>query len=487
MASVESAFLGNASFVFNVMLPMVSVTLAPQSVVAAMGIDPVYYCPLQSLMQGMSVPLPQTAPALHILRISGFDLPLPTDSLSAGCAVPDCTAMGGCGQLGVRLVHLSTEPAMLQRDVMRWVRDIGLNGPGTTITFPSPPLDLWSPALNRSDWLPTDLLCDIDVARYTLPTLPYADDSTGLRMPFSLPAGLLRCLSNSTQLNTIDWQAARFFSSNMLIELPANHTITLKINTEALYGGVRPVPVGFFDPLSPSITVSGICGQSCARIASQCPYFVDGACQLCPLGSFKRVRAVLDQLNVPGPHAYCSACPLGSYCDSTISPDPIPCPAGSYANSTGLGRCTPCPAGSINVHTGSNSSAACQPCALGQSSSAGSTQCVDCEAGTFAATEGQGECTPCDAGSANPLSAATSAAACQPCVPGHFAALTGLTVCSECAAGKYSATKGQSACDLCPTGQHHSTVAVGVAAAEPAVLGSTGVAMRARLQSEFDC
>jgi hypothetical protein len=151
-------------------------------------------------------------------------------------------------------------------------------------------------------------------------------------------------LSNSTQLTTIDWQAARFFSSSMLTGLSTSRSIALQLNLESLYGGVRPVPVGFFDPLSPSITVSGGCGQSCARLSSQCPYFVDGVCQSCPLGSFKRV--------LQSQYAYCSVCPVGFYCDAALSLSPLSCPRGSFQPLLGQGAkssCQACPTGPVTT------------------------------------------------------------------------------------------------------------------------------------------
>ena len=335
VASVQPEFLGSA--IFNE-IGELSVTLAPQSVVAAMRSNSAIYCPVHSLMQGLSVPLASTAPYLNKLRISGFDLPLPADSLSAGCALPDCAAMGGCRQLPLGTVTLSTEPAMLQRDVMRWLRNFRLVG-SAHLSFQPPPLALWNPSLNRSDWAPTDLLCDLDIAYYVMPALPYSADSTGLRIPFAPPAGLLQCTSSSTQITSVDWSAARLFTSNMLIGLPSTRAITLQLDVDALYGGVRPVPVGFFDPLSAAIPVTGSCGQSCARIASRCPYFVDGACQSCPLGSFRRFH---------GQYAYCSVCPVGSFCDSAVSADSNPCGRGSYQHESGQSACLLCPQGSTH-------------------------------------------------------------------------------------------------------------------------------------------
>jgi hypothetical protein len=58
-----------------------SITLAPQSVVAAMGIDLESYCPLHSLLHGLSTTTVSTGswyPAsayLSNLRIAAFDLP----------------------------------------------------------------------------------------------------------------------------------------------------------------------------------------------------------------------------------------------------------------------------------------------------------------------------------------------------------------------------------------------------------------------------
>ena len=334
VASVQPGFYG------SVWSSELSVALAPQSVVAAMRSNSAIYCPVHSLMQGLSVPLISSlanVPTLQSLRISGFDLPLPAESLSAGCTFPDCAAMGGCRPFYLQSVTLSTEPAMLQRDVMRSLRDVGFAGASRALSFQPPPLDLWNPALNRSDWVRTDLLCDLDISSYTLPALPFADDASGLRMPFAPPTGLLRCSSTSTQITSVDWTAARLFTSTMLAGLPSTRGVDLRLHIEALYDSVQPVPVGFFDPLSSSIPVSGSCGQSCARLASRCPYFVDGVCRLCPMGSFKRFH---------GQYAYCSVCPIGSFCDSAVSADSIPCGRGSYQHESGQNVCLLCPRGS---------------------------------------------------------------------------------------------------------------------------------------------
>jgi len=156
--------------------PSFSFTLAPQTVVAAMGGDTAAYCPLHSLLRGISNPATQANLVLNELRISGYDLPLPEDQLQSNCTFPDCTATGGCRKLGIGSVQLSTEPAMLQRDVLRSLRDVGLDGTGTTVSFLPPPLDLWNPALNRSDWAPTDLLCDIAPGTFRMPALPFTGE-----------------------------------------------------------------------------------------------------------------------------------------------------------------------------------------------------------------------------------------------------------------------------------------------------------------------
>ena len=336
MASVEASWFGNATFDASASL---SFTLAPQSAVAAVGAEPTTYCPLHSVMQGVTASSAQGASALRDLRITGFDQPLPTDPLPSGCAVPDCAAMGGCQKLGLQIAALSTEPIMLQRDVLRWLRDVGLSGPSKSLVFQPPPLDLYNPALNRSDWAPTDLLCDLDLRSYTLPALPYTNDTwtSGLRMPFPPPGGLLHCLSDVSDLQAVDWSAARFFSSDMLADLSTVETVALTLDLEALYGGVRPVPAGFFDPLQSTVSVQGQCASSCARVAMQCPFFVRGTCQPCPPGFFKRI--------IQGQYAYCSACPAGSYCDSAVSANPVICPRGSYQHERGQTSCLLCSAG----------------------------------------------------------------------------------------------------------------------------------------------
>lgn len=125
MTSVAAPFLDNATFSTGSYCTL-AVTLAPLSIVTAMGANPDAYCPLHSLMNGLSAPLAQARPPLtfDFMRISGYDLPLPTAPLPVSCAVLDCAAMGGCRRHTFRSLFLSTEPIMLQRSLMRWLRDI---------------------------------------------------------------------------------------------------------------------------------------------------------------------------------------------------------------------------------------------------------------------------------------------------------------------------------------------------------------------------
>lgn len=230
---------------------------------------------------------------------------------------------------------------------MRWLRDFGLgldNNVDSLLSFQPPPGDLWNPALNRSDWIPNDLLCDLNIASLKLPALPW---TANVRMPFAPPAGLLRCLSDNTQLRTIDWSGARVFSPGMLAGLITTRFVALELDLESLYGGVVPVPFDFFSTLPASVSVSSGCGSSCGRIASRCPYFVDGACQLCPLGSFSRA-----QTSGAYSFAFCSTsvCALpGHYCNEATSnsSDPIPYASGSYQSHPNQGSCFVCPAGPI--------------------------------------------------------------------------------------------------------------------------------------------
>ena len=442
MASVEPASIDSWISSSDAIL---SFTLAPQSIAAALGVNQTTFCPLHSLMQGLSAQLDQwqASRTVYQLTVMGHDQPLLVDPLPPGCALPNCSVAGRCGQISVRSAILPIEPAMLQRGVMRWLRDVGLAG-GSALSFQPPPLDLWNPALNRSDWTPTDLLCDLDIGVFTMPALPFAGDTNGLRMPFSPPDGLLQCLSSSTQLTTINWQAARFFSSNMLVGLPSN-PISLQLNVESLYGGVRPVPVGFFDPLPPTVTVQGDCGSSCARISSRCPYFAGSVCQLCPLGSFKRVFR--------GQYAYCSVCPVGSFCDAALSISPIPCPLGSFQPLLGQSAknsCQACPTGPVTTHTFAFMSRSRDPQAReGQrcwSSASHSTEsrlllsvcrragmttatvdrssvaaCMPCPAGWFCDPNPFAVAhSPCPVGSVQPLLSQISAASCTLCVAGQL-------------------------------------------------------------------
>lgn len=210
----------------------------------------------------------------------------------------------------------------------------------SSFSFLPPPMDMWHPALNRTDWMPPDLFCDlgVDYDKYTLPALPFASGTSTLRMDFPPPAGLMQCVSESALLASIDWRAARSFSADMLVGMATTRSVQLLLHAESLYDGMRPIPLGFFDPLPPSVTIQGSCRFSCAeRIAAKCPYFVDGGCRPCPPGSHKRV--------IQNTYAYCSPCPIGSHCNSDVSVDPIACPCGTFQPERGQTRCLLCPAG----------------------------------------------------------------------------------------------------------------------------------------------
>lgn len=80
----------------------------------------------------------------------------------------------------------------------------------------APRLNIWNAAaLNRSDWMPMDLLCPLRVHTIFVPALPMADRAGygGVELPYLPPGGLIACLDphSSLDLNFAAMRPLRFF------------------------------------------------------------------------------------------------------------------------------------------------------------------------------------------------------------------------------------------------------------------------------------
>ena len=329
------------------------VHLAPHSLALALtGVAAADYCPLQSLIRGLAFSSASTSGftgTITSLTVDAYDLPSPLDSPASNCVIPDCSSTGpfagGCRSL-LAASTLPVEPPMLQRAFMRWLNFVGLR---QQLVMQGPTFGLWNPALNRSDWVPADLLCDVDVNHITMPALPYTDGGVAsAQMTFPPPDGMLSCLPRKTYLTTIDWTAAKFFTSGTLAGFTGRASVVaLTFNGDALYAGITPVPLGFFDDSFSSLNPSANgCTSACARINSRCPYIVNGVCERCPLGYW--ARGITNNQ-----YWYCSACTIGSFCNSTLTQQlnmddlPFACPLGTFQSEIAQSSCSLCPQGQL--------------------------------------------------------------------------------------------------------------------------------------------
>ena len=161
-------------------------------------------------------------------------------------------------------------------------------------------------------------------------------------------------------------------------------------------------------------------------------------------------------------------CPVGNYCDSSISIDPIPCEPGTYNPSEGgknATDCLACPSGTYQNNYGSSS---CYKCSSSSTSLEGATECTCVgQNRAFQSTDGWCICVPgyefIDS-SLNVLSEADGAYDCQPivysrCDNSQFRAASGACVdkASYCdnacgsVGGKLSEVSGTCECyDITP-------------------------------------
>ena len=285
VSMAPDAWVGKSIFIGVSLKPSILLSVAPSSVARPLMSAGQQYCPLHSIAAAINQARRNGNSSIIVRSIgmTGYDLPT-----TAECG--DYPACVGCRLLGDGSMNnartLSVEPAFLEPAFASWLSHTLGFAQLKQLSFVPPVLDMWSPTLNRSDWIDLGYFCQIDAANLVMPALPWSlsADPASPSFPFTPPAGLLSCLRDVPSVVQVDWSLARQFDATMLIGLdPLSHLIDWTFDITALYGTARPVPLGFFDALPASNTVAALncngMASLCARLQSRCPYLVDGICQ----------------------------------------------------------------------------------------------------------------------------------------------------------------------------------------------------------------
>lgn len=174
--------------------------------------------------------------------------------------------------------------------------------------------------------------------------------------------------------------------------------------------------------------------------------YYDGAsagCTACPAGTYR------NSTDVPSD---CTTCPLGKY--RTYSSDPSnaltceECPSGTHLGRPCLCRSDPLLA---TGRVSASDFASCETCDSGEYA-LNETQCATCPSGRYAPTAQEAQCLECPEGSYTGV--ASGATTCSSCEAGKYS--TRLSVrCSACPAGKSSSARASS-CDECEAGKFAS-------------------------------
>jgi hypothetical protein len=349
---------------------------APTTIgIALAGATRATYCPVHEMMTSLTFPLgtPGTLQGkIDTITLNVYDLPLQSETPT--CVVPDCTTFaGGCIQLlsPTTTVRLDTEPVLLQRTVLRWFKQVGFvpgNYPSGTLTYQVPTFKLWNPALNQSDWLPVDLLCNSVLSAVSMPALPWTggNRTMGAQMPYAAPAGLFDC-APASGITLVDWSTATLFSEGMWRHWTGNF---FSINMLALYGstqGVTNLPRGFFDPIgvhtpAGSLAIMDASNHPVSLTVSQSSVVLTNPCT--PTSTAQVMLASCDSQSTqkcdPGfvregllfggafdVYSYCSLCTQGQWC------------AGDYQRNL-------CPGGTKQPLIMQISNTSCLSCGAGQ-------------------------------------------------------------------------------------------------------------------------
>jgi hypothetical protein len=151
-----------------------------------------------------------------------------------------------------------------------------------------------------------------------------------------------------------------------------------------------------------------------------CSVFQNAVCSACPVGTYCNTVG----MTAPLP------CPAGSYCSGTRNTNPTTCPAGSYCSGTENPSSTPCPAGSYCSGTGNTyPTAICS--VAGTYCPASASAPVDCTAGYFCSMDTTTQ-TRCASGYVSPAAATE----CTICPAGTFSSVS---VCATCPPNSQSA------------------------------------------------
>lgn len=182
-------------------------------------------------------------------------------------------------------------------------------------------------------------------------------------------------------------------------------------------------------------TQSTTCQGKC-QAGYSCPInsTTERNCTLCGVG-----RAAL-------PGAGCLFCKAGKYAYTLGMSACLSCPAGFYNSAVGMTECAECGAGTYS----SSGTSACSDCGVGKySASRGAPSCRSCPAGTYASTMGRTECAVCEAGTYSSGGSTT----CSDCAAGKYSTFHA-SICRDCPPGSFAMSQGQSMCELCPAGTY---------------------------------
>jgi hypothetical protein len=253
---------------------------------------------------------------------------------------------------------LATEPAMLQRNVLTYLNDMGLRGSYSAVAYVGPTLGIWNPALNVSSWVQPDLFCSSYLSSVTMPALP-------AMFPFPPPDGMLACLAASKPiLQNLDWSGAKIFASNMLQGFVFSSSLTLKLDLSTLYQGAASVPLDFWSALaiassttfnSMRVNRSALYLQSSSSCISTAAGLSPSPCDLqfntsCLAGYVRQAWAMTTA--TASLFSYCASCNVGQWCDGSIVT--AFCPPGTFqplVGQTDNSSCVPCAGGQYTPPT----------------------------------------------------------------------------------------------------------------------------------------
>jgi len=331
---------------------------------------------------------------------------------------------------------------------------------------------------------------------------------TGLAQSLSSPPQLLSLNSTQSQVVDVSWSIpldTGDFSANPDLLLfyiveqanDPNFQYSLYMESYNVYG-TTSISIPNLDWCSPfyfkiyPVTVIGVGPPSdvetitpfnCTRDIPTCPvnsYFSELLCRDCPRNSTSLPfsTSLLNCTCVPGftgPNGgNCTACPAGTYKNSTGEADCVICPRDSYST-VAQAVCSSCPANSYSPN-GSLTVLSCS-CGRGYSGPDGGP-CLACTPGSYKDVNGTAVCdtcrpdtysgfgfdvcAPCPSHSFSPRGSSLvnctcdigfsgpGGGPCPPCRPGTYKDFNGSAACLLCPGDSYQDRNGSTTCTDCP-------------------------------------